>query len=114
MHVESSPPSAIAVESPAPEEHEKHDDDQNGCHKFLQQVSANRRGTGTRLVRQTQLLPPPLSFVGIVVPLVLGRIVGAIAVRGAIGARMTGIVAAGGIVVAIAVGWIFCVPGAPA
>jgi len=67
MHVESSPPSAIAVESPAPEEHEKHDDD-----------------------------------------------VGAIAVRGAIGARMTGIVAAGGIVVAIAVGWIFCVPGAPA
>ena len=59
MHVELSPPAAIAVESPAPEEHEKHDDDQNGCHKLLQQVSANRRGTGTRLVRKTQLLPLP-------------------------------------------------------
>jgi hypothetical protein len=46
--------------------------------------------------------------------LVLGRIVAAIAVRGAIGARITGIVPAAGIVVAIVLGWIFCVPDAPA
>jgi hypothetical protein len=46
--------------------------------------------------------------------LVLGIIVGVIAVRGAIGARIACIVAAVGIVVAIAVRWIFGVPDAPA
>jgi hypothetical protein len=45
--------------------------------------------------------------------LVLGIIVGVIAVRGAIGARIACIVAAVGIVVAIAVRWIFGVPDAP-
>ena len=47
--------------------------------------------------------------------MVLGRIVAAIAVRGAIGAPITGIVLpAAGIVVAKALGWIFCIPDAPA
>ena len=123
MHVKLSPPAAITVEILAPEEHEKHDDDQNGCHKLLQQVSATRRGTGTRLVQRLSCYRYRRPFfrryhctvgyresctVGI------GRIVAAIAVRGAIGARITGIVPAAGIVVAIALGWIFCVPDAPA
>jgi len=112
VHVESSPPSA-SRRIPAPEEHEKHDNDHNGLinsSNECRQIGARpKHGWCGRL----SCYHRPF-FRGIVVPSVLGRIVGAIAVRGAIGARMTGIVAAGGIVVAIAVGWIFCVPGAPA
>jgi hypothetical protein len=62
-------------------------------------------------VWQNSVVTAAHSFVGIVVPWIIRRIVGAVAGRG--GARITGVVAAG-IVVAIALGWILRVPDAPA
>ena len=49
--IESSPPSAIPVVSPTSEEHEKHDDDQDGCHVFLQTFIGNLVRNLSPLVR---------------------------------------------------------------
>ena len=51
--IESSPPSAIPIVSPASEEQEKRNDNQNGCHDFLQTLIGN-------LVRK---LSPPVRLV---------------------------------------------------
>ena len=53
----TSPPSAIAVVSPAPEEQQKHEDDQDGCHGILQQCWLISAGTESS-VRQSVATAP--------------------------------------------------------